>query len=357
MPIDLPSYIAGEAVHTDRKLSVTYPWDGTTTGTLSLINSGHLNKAIDAAIDGQRSPLDRHARHAILRNAATLIAKHRTELAHLICRETGLCIRETMYETGRSSDVLEFAAAEALKDNGQVFSCDISPQGKARKIITFGQPVQLVSAITPFNHPLNQVAHKVAPAIAAGAPMLLKPSEKTPLTAIRFCELLYEAGLPGWMLSMFVGDIDEVDPSILLKQLDNDLIPIISPLSADESGTLLNINADTVAAAVAVALNAEKLILATGAPGILECIDDPRSVISYLDVAGLNKLRSEGRLSNGMLPKAAAIKSALAGGVSRVHVISYDLPDSLLLEVFTNEGMGTLVVNDIENLTPDEQQE
>ena len=155
----------------------------------------------------------------------------------------------------------------------------------------------------------------------------------------------------------FVGDIDEVDPSILLKQLDNDLIPIISPLSADESGTLLNINADTVAAAVAVALNAEKLILATGAPGILECIDDPRSVISYLDVAGLNKLHSEGRLSNGMLPKAAAIKSALAGGVSRVHVISYDLPDSLLLEVFTNEGMGTLVVNDIENLTPDEQQE
>ena len=155
----------------------------------------------------------------------------------------------------------------------------------------------------------------------------------------------------------FVGDIDEVDPSIILKQLDNDLIPIISPLSADESGTLLNINADTVAAAVAVALNAEKLILATGAPGILECIDDHRSVISYLDVAGLDKLRSEGRLSNGMLPKAAAIKSALAGGVSRVHVISYNLPDSLLLEVFTNEGTGTLIVNDIQNLTPDEQQE
>jgi acetylglutamate kinase len=139
--------------------------------------------------------------------------------------------------------------------------------------------------------------------------------------------------------------------------LDNNLIPIISPLSADESGTLLNINADTVAAAVAVALNAEKLILATGAPGILEDINDPRSVISYLDVAGLDKLRSEGHLSNGMLPKAAAIKHALAGGVSRVHVISHNLPDSLLLEVFTNEGMGTLVVNDIQNLTSAEQQE
>jgi len=154
----------------------------------------------------------------------------------------------------------------------------------------------------------------------------------------------------------FVGDIDEVDASILLKQLDNDLIPIISPLSADESGTLLNINADTVAAAIAVALEAEKLILATSTPGILESVDDPRSVISYLDIAGLTKLRDEGRLTDGMLPKAAAIEQALTGGVPRVHVISYELPDSLLLEVFTNEGLGTLVVNDIQNLSLAEQQ-
>jgi len=154
----------------------------------------------------------------------------------------------------------------------------------------------------------------------------------------------------------FVGDIDAVDTSILLKQLDSDLVPIISPLSADESGTLLNINADTVAAAIAVALGAEKLMLATGAPGILESADDPRSVISYLDIAGLARLRGEGRLTDGMLPKAAAIEQALTGGVPRVHVIAYDLPDSLLLEVFTNEGMGTLVVNDIQNLSVAEQQ-
>ena len=154
----------------------------------------------------------------------------------------------------------------------------------------------------------------------------------------------------------FVGDIDEVDTGILLKQLDDDLVPIVSPLSADDSGTLLNINADTVAAAIAEALDAEKLILATGAPGILESIDDPRSVISYVDVAGLGRLRREGRLSDGMLPKAAAIENALRGGVARVHVISWKLPDSLLLEVFTNEGTGTLVVNDIRNLSPAEQQ-
>ena len=154
----------------------------------------------------------------------------------------------------------------------------------------------------------------------------------------------------------FVGDIDDVDATIVLKQLDDDLVPIVSPLSADDSGTLLNINADTVAAAIAVAVKAEKLILATGAPGILESVEDPRSVVSYVDIAGLGKLRDEGRLSDGMLPKAAAIEGALQGGVPRVHVISYKLSDSLLLEVFTNEGTGTLVVNDIRNLSPAEQQ-
>ena len=153
----------------------------------------------------------------------------------------------------------------------------------------------------------------------------------------------------------YVGDIDSVDVSVLTKQLDNDLVPVISPLSADESGTLLNINADTIAAAIAAAIGAEKLILATGAPGILESRDDPRSLISYVDIAGLKRLKDEGRIADGMLPKAAAIERALRDGVPRVHVISYELPDSLLLEVFTNEGTGTLVVNDIEHLSPAEQ--
>ncbi|MDH3746747.1 MAG: acetylglutamate kinase [Gammaproteobacteria bacterium] len=153
----------------------------------------------------------------------------------------------------------------------------------------------------------------------------------------------------------FVGDIDAVDADIVVKQLDNGLMPVISPLSCDESGTLLNINADTVAAAIAAELNAEKLILATAASGILEDVNDPSSLISYIDRAALDKLRDSGKLADGMLPKAAAIDAALANGVSRVHVISYKLPDSLLLEVFTNEGTGTLVVNDVDALTPAEQ--
>ena len=152
-----------------------------------------------------------------------------------------------------------------------------------------------------------------------------------------------------------VGDIDAVDADVLVKQLDNGLMPVVSPLSCDEQGTVLNINADTVAAAIAAALGAEKLILTTAAPGILEDVGDPQSLISYIDRAGLARLQSDGRLADGMLPKAAAIDAAIANGVNRVHVISWRSPDSILLEVFTNEGTGTLVVDDIAALTPAEQ--
>jgi acetylglutamate kinase len=154
----------------------------------------------------------------------------------------------------------------------------------------------------------------------------------------------------------FVGDIDLVDGSVLRKLLDNGLMPVVSPLSADENGQLLNINADTVAAAIGAALGAEKLILCTGAPGILENVDDPRSVISYTDLKGLDAMRASGAIKDGMLPKAKAIESAIRGGVHRVHVISYDAPDSILAEVFTNEGTGTLIVSDVNALTPAEQQ-
>jgi len=154
----------------------------------------------------------------------------------------------------------------------------------------------------------------------------------------------------------FVGDIDAVDTTVLMKLLDSGLMPVVSPLSADESGTLLNINADTVAAALGAALGAEKRILCTGAPGILGGVDDPGSLISYTDLRGLKRLRDEGRIADGMLPKAKAIEEALRGGVRRVHVVSYLSPEGILAEVFTNEGTGTLIVPDINGLSPAEQQ-
>jgi len=153
----------------------------------------------------------------------------------------------------------------------------------------------------------------------------------------------------------FVGDVAGVDVSVLLKQLEAGLMPIVSPLSSDDAGCVLNINADTVAATVGASLGAEKLILCTGAPGILEDASDPSSLVSYTDLEGLDRLQAAGSLADGMLPKASAIEGAIRGGVRRVHVISYKVPDSLLAEVFTNEGTGTLIVEDIDALTPAEQ--
>lgn len=153
----------------------------------------------------------------------------------------------------------------------------------------------------------------------------------------------------------YVGDIVSIDTMVLRKQLDAGLMPVVSPLSSDESGTVLNINADTVAAKIGAALAAEKLILCTGAPGILERRDDPGSLVSYTDLAGLARLEQSGSLADGMLPKASAIEAAIRGGVRRVHVISFNVRDSVLAEVFTNEGTGTMIVADVRALTPAEQ--
>jgi acetylglutamate kinase len=152
-----------------------------------------------------------------------------------------------------------------------------------------------------------------------------------------------------------VGDVIAVSTGVLHTQLDAGLIPVVSPLSASDDGALLNINADTVASALAVGLQAEKLMVLTGAPGILERAGDPGSLVSYTDLAGLKRLHEQGCLEKGMLPKASAIESAIQGGVRRVHILSADLPDSLLAEVFTNEGTGTMVVADVHALTPAEQ--
>src|ERR1700723_125161 len=153
----------------------------------------------------------------------------------------------------------------------------------------------------------------------------------------------------------FVGDIDSVNGAVVETLLQNGLMPVVSPLCADSNGTLLNINADTVAAAIGGALSAEKLVLCTGAPGILERVEEPGSGISYTAIQGLKRLRDQGSLKDGMLPKATAIENAIRGGVRRVHVISYKHPDSLLAEVFTNEGTGTLVVADLKALSAAEQ--
>lgn len=152
----------------------------------------------------------------------------------------------------------------------------------------------------------------------------------------------------------FVGDIQSIDVEMVQTYLAAGTVPVISPLGADNN-SLLNINADTIAASLAARLQAEKLILATDALGIFQDINDRSSLVSYTDLAGLDQLRQNGSLAGGMLPKAKAIELAVAGGVPRVHVISYAVADALLQEIFTNEGTGTLVVKSIGALTAAEQ--
>lgn len=207
--INAPAWIAGRETSSASGIEVHHPYDGSLVGTATLVDAAQVETAVHAALRDS-APLSRHQRFEILERSRALLEERREEFARLICAESGLCMRETRYEVGRALDVLRFAAIECLKDDGQVFSGDVSPQGQSRKIFTVREPLRLALAITPFNHPLNQVVHKVAPAIAAGTPLLLKPSEQTPLTALKFTQLLYEAGLPGPLLSTFLCPVEEV---------------------------------------------------------------------------------------------------------------------------------------------------
>lgn len=212
--ISLPSYLAGQSAVGEEWIDVANPWNGEPVGRVACVGWPQLDAAIERHLEAQ-PPLTRYERSRILNETRERLLARREEFARLITAESGLCLRETRYEVGRACDVFAFAAMEALRDDGQTFSCDISPTGKARKIFTLREPLPLVAAITPFNHPLNQVAHKLAPAIAAGAAVILKPSEKTPLSAVRLVELLYEAGLPGHLLSCVHGPLDLVTRSLI----------------------------------------------------------------------------------------------------------------------------------------------
>ena len=147
-----------------------------------------------------------------------------------------------------------------------------------------------------------------------------------------------------------VGDLREVRVDVLHALLAIPVIPVVTPLALGEHGETLNVNADTVAAEIAVALKAAKLVLLTRAPGILENPDDPASVLHWTDLPELQQLLEQGRLTGGMRPKLDGIRRALQGGVPRVHVVDGQEPQALLVEVLTTEGSGTLVVEEADDM-------
>ena len=222
--------IAGEKVAADRIIEVRHPYSGELAGTVPKATVEHVKRALNIA-RAFKSPLTRHDRYRILMKAGAIIASRRDELARLITLESGLCLKDSQYEVGRASDVLLFAANQALIDDGEVFSCDLTAHGKSRKVYTLKEPLLgAITAITPFNHPLNQVIHKVAPAVATNNRVVLKPSEKTPLTAFALADILYAAGLPPEMLCVLTGDPAEIADE-LLTNADVDLVTFTGGVS------------------------------------------------------------------------------------------------------------------------------
>jgi putative phosphonoacetaldehyde dehydrogenase len=199
-------------------IEVHYPYTGEVVGTVPKATVDDVRRAF-AAARAYQPKLTRYERAAIMQQAAALLRSRVEQASDLITRESGLAKKDSVYEVGRVCDVFTFSAMEALRDDGQAFSCDLTPHGKNRRVYTRREPLLgVICAITPFNHPMNQVAHKVAPSLATNNRMVLKPSEKTPMSAYYLAELLYEAGLPREMLQVVTGDPREIADELITNE-------------------------------------------------------------------------------------------------------------------------------------------
>ncbi|MDF2810618.1 MAG: phnY [Microvirga sp.] len=215
--------IAGKAVATDEVVEVLNPYNNQVVGTVPSARPEHVREAF-AKARAFKPKLTRYERQQILMRTAEILRDRREEFARLITAESGLCWKDSLYEASRAYDVWSFAGQLSIRDDGETFSCDISPNGKQRKIFTQRMPLMgVISAITPFNHPLNMVSHKLAPAIATNNRLVLKPTELTPLTALKLADVLYEAGLPPEMLSVVTGNPASMGDSMITDP-DADLI-------------------------------------------------------------------------------------------------------------------------------------
>jgi putative phosphonoacetaldehyde dehydrogenase len=196
--------IAGERIERDETIDVFSPYSNEIVGTVPQGTVDDVRRAFEIAA-GYSAKLTRYERQQILHGIAERLVAEKDAISDVITAESGLSKKDSLYEVGRAFDVFSLAAQLCIQDDGETFSCDLTPHGKRRKIFTTRQPLRAISAITPFNHPLNMVAHKLAPAIATNNCMVIKPTELTPLTALKLADIAYEAGLPPQMLSVVTG--------------------------------------------------------------------------------------------------------------------------------------------------------
>ena len=196
--------IAGEKVDRDERIEVFNPWDNSVVGTVPNGTAEDVERAFDIAAAYQPD-LTRYDRQQILLRTAEILTSRKDSISDLITSELGISKQDSLYEVGQL----------CILDDGEIYSCDLTPHGKKRRIYTQRDPLTALSAITPFNHPLNMVAHKIAPSIATNNCMVCKPTELTPLTALMLADVLYEAGLPPEMFSVITGTPDRVGDAML----------------------------------------------------------------------------------------------------------------------------------------------
>ena len=208
--------IGGKKVEGENgNLDVLNPFNGEKVGSVPRASENQVDHAMEIAKNFQ-SELTRYERQQILSKTAEILVSRRDEISDLITAESGLSKKDSLYEVGRAFDVFSLTGQLCILDDGQIFSCDLTPHGQKRKIFTQREHLQgVISAITPFNHPLNMVAHKIAPSIATNNRMVCKPTEKTPLTALLLADVLCEAGMPPEMFQVVTGLPEDVGDAMI----------------------------------------------------------------------------------------------------------------------------------------------
>jgi putative phosphonoacetaldehyde dehydrogenase len=225
------SIIGGRQVISGQWIEIRNSYSGNIVGRVSGVGKYETLAVIQATRAAQVG-LSRQERNRILNKMAERLESERELASGMITDESGLSRKDTLYEVGRAIDVLRFSAIQCLLDDSQVFPCDISPHGSARRIYTMRQPLNLIAAITPFNHPLNQVIHKIAPAIATNNKVILKPSPQTPLAAHYIAQVALDCGLPAHVLNVICGSTADVAETLV----QNSAVEMITFTGSTQAG-------------------------------------------------------------------------------------------------------------------------
>jgi acyl-CoA reductase-like NAD-dependent aldehyde dehydrogenase len=265
---DHPLLIDGERVETGAWTEVRSPYSGELVGRIAKGGAAETRRALDAAAAALASPLPAHERARILDATARLLGERQEEAAKLISAEAGKPLKAARVEAQRAVSTYTFAAVEARKLTGETVPMDASAAGEAKLAFTIRLPIGVIGAISPFNFPLNLVAHKIAPALAAGCPVVLKPAGATPLSALFLAELEAEAGLPPGWLNVVSGSSAEIGDAIV----EDERVKLITFTGSGEVGWGI---------AARAAQKRVKLELGNATPAIV-CADAPADTAAKL---------------------------------------------------------------------------